>query len=385
MLPLSSTNVVGSRGPGGGGRVASSGTETVGLPGTGARVVPLPGTAQGRTTHRRSRSCSARWRVAARKGAAAAPGTAGVGFSGRAQASRAPAARHRIRPGRHRLGVVRLPHLADVAAYVGDDQITVAALDSAVDERLADENIAKYAKGHEDELTRRVLSLMVQEEVYADAAQHFGVEVDNDAVRARITELLGADNPDDVYQQLAQQGISREDVFENVRQQLLRLQFATAKGKAEGLDDAALQAAYAAARQGLGQVSFGYITVPDDATATKVLAQLTANPASYGAVAAQYPGAYTLPALDTRTPDQVPSVLAPGIAAAKPNTGFATPVPEAGGVVVTFVGGTVYPTFEQARPNLEKDATDKADAAGTTIVNDFRKDLGVTVTPGTAP
>ena len=48
------------------------------------------------------------------------------------------------------------------------------------------------------------------------------MQVSDDAVRARIAELLGADDPDDVYSQLAQQGISREDVFENVRQQLVR-------------------------------------------------------------------------------------------------------------------------------------------------------------------
>jgi len=269
----------------------------------------------------------------------------------------------------------------NVAAYIGDEQITVAALDSAVDARLADDDIAAYAKGHEDEFTRRVLTLMVQEEVYDDASEYFGVEVSNDDVRARIAELLGADDPDTVYQQLAQQGISRQDVFENVRQQLLRLKLAAAQGKADGLDTAALQARYAQEREGLGKVSFGYITVPDDATAQKVLAQLTADPSSYAALAAQYPGPYTLPALDTRTPDQVPSVLAQGVAAAKPNTGFTTAVPQAGGVVVTFVAGTVYPTFEEARPNLEKEASDKADAAGATIVDDFRKQLGVTVNP----
>ena len=269
----------------------------------------------------------------------------------------------------------------NVAAYVGDEQITVAALNSAVDERLADETIAAYAKDREDEFTRRVLSLLVQEEVYDDAAEHFGVQVSDGAVRSRIAELLGADNPDDVYQQLAQQGISREDVFENVRQQLLRVKVAAAEGKAEGLDPAALQARYDEVRSGLGQVSFGYITVPDEATATQVLAQLTADPSSYGAIAAQYPGASTLPALDTRTPDKVPSVLAQGVAAAQPNTGFITPVPEAGGVVVTFVAGTVYPTFEEARPDLEKEASDAADEAGNSVIEDVRTKLGVTLNP----
>jgi hypothetical protein len=269
----------------------------------------------------------------------------------------------------------------NVAAYVGDAQVTVTELDSAVAERLADEDIAAYADGNEDEFTRRVLTLLVQEEVYAAAAERYDVQVDNDDVRARIGELLGDDDPDVVYSQLAQQGIGREDVFENVRQQLVRQGIAAAEGKADGLDDAELQARYADARQGLAEVSFGYITVPDDATAAAVIAQLTADPASYGAIAAAYPGAYTLPALETRGPDEVPSVLAEGIAAAAPNTGFSTPVPDAGGVVVTFVAGTVYPTFEEVRPDLEKEAADAADKAGASLVDDVRKDVGVTVNP----
>ena len=268
-----------------------------------------------------------------------------------------------------------------VAAYVGDEQVTVAELDAAVDERLADEDVAAYAEGNEDEFTRRVLSLLVQEEVYAVAAERFDVRVADGEVRARIAELIGSDDPDEVYSQLAQQGIGREDVFENVRQQLVRQEIAAAEGKAGGLDDAALQARYAEVRDGLAEVSFGYITVPDDATATAVLAALTADPASYPAVAAQYPGAYTLPALEARGPDELPAVLSAGIAAAAPNTGFSTPVPEAGGVVVTFVAGPVYPTFDEVRADLEKEAGDAASQAGNSIVEDFKKDLGVTVNP----
>ena len=268
-----------------------------------------------------------------------------------------------------------------VAAYVGDEQVTVAELDAAVDSRLADEDIAAFAEGNEVDFTRRVLSLLVQEEVYAAAAEEFDVQVTDGAVRSRIAELIGSDDPDDVYSQLAQQGISREDVFENVRQQLVRQEIAAAEGKADGLDDAALQARYDEVKAGLAKYSFGYITVPDDATATEVLTALESNPAGYAAVAAQYPGTYTLPALEARGPDELPQVLAEGIAAAAPNTGFATPVPEAGGVVVTFVAGTVYPSFDEVRPDLEKEAADAASKAGTTIVEDFSDDLGVTVSP----
>jgi hypothetical protein len=269
----------------------------------------------------------------------------------------------------------------NVAAYVGNEQVTVAELDSAVAQRLADKDIKAYATSNRDEFTRRVLSLLVQDEVYTAAAERFGVQVGSDAVRSRITELLGSDDPATVYGQLAQQGIGREDVFENVRQQLLRQRIAAAEGKDDGLDVAALQARYAQVREGLAQISFGYITVPDDAAATALLAQLTADPSSYPALAAAHPGDYTLPALQSSTPDKLPGVLAQGIVAAAPNTGFTTPVPEAGGVVVTFVAGPVYPSFEEVRPDLEKEAADKVDKAALTLVDGVRKDLGVTVNP----
>jgi hypothetical protein len=269
----------------------------------------------------------------------------------------------------------------NVAAYVGDEQVSVAELDAAVADRLTDADVAAWADGQEDELTRRVLSLLVQEEIHAAAAQRYDVQVDDDDVRRRIAELLGNDDPDAVYGRLAQQGVARGDVFENVRQQMVRQQIAEQEGLSEGLSEAELRARYEEVREELAQVSFGYITVPDDAIATAVLAQLTADPAAYPALAAQYPGPTTLPTLETRTSDEVPPPLAEGVDAAAPNSGFSVAIPETGGVVVTFVAGPVYPEFEEVRPQIEEEAAGQADAAGADLVDRVRADLGVTVNP----
>jgi peptidyl-prolyl cis-trans isomerase SurA len=269
----------------------------------------------------------------------------------------------------------------NVAAYVGEAQVSVSELEAAVEDRLNDERIAAFAETDEAGFTRRVLGLLVQEEVYAEAAERYDVEVDNDDVRARIEELLGGDDPDEVYGQLADQGISRRDVFENVRQLLVREQIAESEGGAEGLDDAALQARYEEVRESLGELSFGYIAVPDQATADSVLSQLTADPAGYPAIAAQYPGSYTLPALESRAAEELPSVLAEGITGAAPNTGFTTPIPETGGIVVTFVEGTVYPSFEEVRPQLEQEASQAAEQAGNEVIAEVRSDVGITVNP----
>jgi SurA N-terminal domain/PPIC-type PPIASE domain len=269
----------------------------------------------------------------------------------------------------------------NVAAYVGEGQVTVAELESAVDERLTDEAVAAFAEADEAAFTRRVLGLLVQEEVYAEAAQRYGAEVDDDEVQVRIDELLGDDDPDTVFGQLAEQGIGRADLVENIRQQLVRERIAESEGSDAALDEAALRARYDEARETLAEYSFGFIVVPDQATADAVLARLVAAPASYSAVAAQYPNQNTLAAPVTSAADQLPPVLAEGITAAEPNTGFTTEVPEVGGVVVTFVQGVEYPPFEEVRPQLEQEAAAEVGDAGAQLVDEVRSDLGVRVNP----
>ena len=52
-----------------------------------------------------------------------------------------------------------------VAAYVGEEQVTVDELQTAVDTRLEDPALAEAATGQEDEFTRLVLTRLVTEEV----------------------------------------------------------------------------------------------------------------------------------------------------------------------------------------------------------------------------
>ena len=149
----------------------------------------------------------------------------------------------------------------------------------------------------------------MQEEIHSVAAEQYEVEVTDAEVRSRIDELLGDDDPDTVYSQLAQQGISRPDVFETVRQQLLRREIALASGEAVEPSEEELRAQYEAARETQAQFRFGYITVPDQATADTVQAALQADPSRYGAIAAQYAGPYTLPELEDRGAPDIPGPL----------------------------------------------------------------------------
>jgi peptidyl-prolyl cis-trans isomerase SurA len=269
----------------------------------------------------------------------------------------------------------------NVAAYVGDEQITVAELGAAVDQRMEDDAIAAYAKGKEADYDRRVLGLLVQEEVYAVAADRYDVTVTDAQVRSRIEELLGEDDPDTVYGQLAQQGISREDVFENVRQQLIRQEIGLAAGNVDVPSEEELRARYEQVKQDQVKYRFGYITVPDQATADATVAQLEAAPDSYDAIAAQHASQTTLATLTEQTVDNIPAPIAQQVVAAPPNTAFAIPVAEVQGFIVTFVVGPVYPTFEELRPQLEKEGNDAVDAAGAKLIDEVRADLDVVVNP----
>src|SRR3954470_22277874 len=60
-----------------------------------------------------------------------------------------------------------------VAAYVGDEQVTVAELDDAVAARRADPDVADYADADPARFTRQVLSLQVGEAVYAEVARRY--------------------------------------------------------------------------------------------------------------------------------------------------------------------------------------------------------------------
>ncbi|HST98694.1 MAG TPA: peptidylprolyl isomerase [Geodermatophilus sp.] len=265
----------------------------------------------------------------------------------------------------------------DVAAYVGDAQVTVAELDAAVDERTRDEDIAQFAEADPAGYTRQVLGFLVQEELVAEVGERYNVTVDDAAVQARIDELIGEQDPDEVYAQLAQQGVSRDDAAENIRQQLILEELA---GAGEP-DEAELRERYDEVRDDLAGLEFGVITAPDQAQAEAVLAELTADPAAYPAVAARYPGASTLPELVRGDPAEVVPVLADQLAAAPPGSGFVQPLEQAGGVVVGFNAGEVTPTFEQARPELEEQAQADAQEGVQDRIAEVRADLDITVNP----
>jgi peptidyl-prolyl cis-trans isomerase SurA len=270
----------------------------------------------------------------------------------------------------------------DVAAYVGQEQITVSQLDAAVDERLADKDVAAYAKTHGAAFRRQVLTTLIDQQIFAEAARHYGVTVDDGEVRARYAELLAARGTDaaTLEKGAAQSGASPGDVLDQVRHIVVVEKIATAAGKGGPLTETALQQRYQKELPSLTQKEVGLVQVADQATADAVLAQLVAAPATYPAVAAANPGQNTLPALQVLDTTQLPAQVASQIQAAAPNTGFPVPL-QGGGVVVVFVGNAQTPAYAEARPKLVEEAAAAVDKAGADLVSKVRSGMRLTVNP----
>jgi hypothetical protein len=267
----------------------------------------------------------------------------------------------------------------NVAAYVGDSQVSVTELESAIDDRLADPAIEQFANQDSDTYTRQVLSTLVQDEVHTAAAERYGVDVPPAEVRERLDQIFAGQDEDEAYAGLAAQGLSRADAFSVIRQQLIRLRIAEAEGLDEPLSEAALRERYEQTRADSSQIDLGYITVPDQRTADRVVAALDADPDRYAQLAERFAGDFTLAEPRTLPLEQVPPPLADQAAAAEPGTAFAVAVPETGGVVVGFVGPA--PTFEELRPQLQQSAEEEVDQEAQGLVEKVRQDLDVEVNP----
>ena len=267
----------------------------------------------------------------------------------------------------------------NVAAYVGDDQVSVAELESAVEDRLADDVIAEGPGADRETFTRAVLYTLVQNDVHEGVAAEYGVEVDDREVRDLLDVLLDGRDPEQAFQALAeQQGRSRQDILAEVRRLAIRLAVAEEEGLSEPLSEEALQARYEQARSEAATIEFGYITVPDEETADQVVAALEADPDRYADLASRFAGDFTVPVRSVPQ-EELPAELADEALAAEPNTAFAVPIEAAGGVVVGFVGE--FPSFDELRKQLETQSISEVDEAVQPVVQEFRDGLEVTVNP----
>ena len=273
----------------------------------------------------------------------------------------------------------------NVAAYIGDETITVDELQDAVAAHRADPAVTP---GEDPDYTRTILTDLVRAELVTSAAEHFGVSPDPGGLTDLLELLLNGEDPETFYQQAAAQGLTRADALDRVRQVAVLQAIAVEEGAVDATTEASLRAIYQERlAQQPAQLSVGYINVVDQATADSLVATLQADPGSYSEVAAPFLDSATLPAPQTVTIDgliselQLPADLAARVADTPPGTVFSTPVEGLDGVLVVFVGEAPVPAFEDVRPQVESAAIQQAAAAGAGIVTEYQDQLGIDVNP----
>lgn len=278
-----------------------------------------------------------------------------------------------------------------VAAYVEDVTISTEQLAAAVEQRLADRNIAAVVEPGDPDYQRLVLDQLVQQAIYRMLSSNYGVDVSDREVDNKIDELLSggsaeggddAANVEETYAQIAaEQKFAEIDVREEVRRILIRAEIAAQEGLDAPIQEPALRERYEEIRSQVTTIQLGYITVPDQATADGTLAAVVANPASYPAVAATFPGPYTIPAVSSSQLADVPAPLVPAILQTAVGQGFTLAVPETGGIVVGFVAAIDVTPFEEVKDQLESESSGAVEEAVNGVVAEYVAGLDIDINP----
>jgi len=274
---------------------------------------------------------------------------------------------------------------ASVAAYVGDLSISTEQLADAVEDRMADENIAAIIEPGDPDYQRFVLSQLVQQAIYRLLSVAYDVSVTDVEVEGKLDELLSGgevQSAEAVYAQLAtEQRLAEIDVRENVRQALTREKVAAVEDLDGPIRELALRQRYEEIKDQLSTIELGFITVPDQQTANTTLAALLANPGSYPALAANFAGPYTQPTVFSSPLSDIPAELVPSVLQTAPGQGFTVAVPRTSGIVVGYVASLEVPPFPEVRDQVRVEAASEVDTAVGEIVTAFVSDLDIDINP----
>lgn len=268
-----------------------------------------------------------------------------------------------------------------VAAYVGEQTITTDQLETTVAGGLAESSVAEIFAGQEAEYRRMVLQELIATEVYQAAAAKYDVSVTEGEVDDRLAQIFLTQDEEQFYAAQAEQGVTSDNVREQVRRFILGEKIAEAAGLDEALSEEALTRRYDEVSGEFEQIRLGFITVADQATADAVLAELVADPGAYPALAEQYAGQNTLPEITPVTLTEIGPQLGPLTAETEAGQGYTLPLEQTGEVAVGFVAEIVVPGFEELRPTLEQQAGEQVQADLSAELTAVRQSLDIEVNP----
>lgn len=174
------------------------------------------------------------------------------------------------------------------AAVVGDDRITTSELQDLVERGLADPQAEQQLGADLAAYQRLALSRLINALVLEQAAEQRGVSVTQGDVDAQIDQFAEqAGGRETLEQQAAQSGIAPEDLAPFVRSIVVDQRLGDELTADLDVPRADLQALYDEGIAQYDRVRSRHILVPDEATARRVLAEVTADRTRFAALAAE--------------------------------------------------------------------------------------------------
>lgn len=173
------------------------------------------------------------------------------------------------------------------AAVVGEDSITADQLSERVDQGLADPQAAQQLGGDRTGYQQEILGQLINRELLEVATEREGVSISEGDVEAELQQIAEENGGVEALEELAaQSGLPREDLRNVVRDVVLEQRLGDALTEDVDIPEADLQAAYDQNIRNFDQVDSRHILLPDEASARRVLDQVTADPESFANLAA---------------------------------------------------------------------------------------------------
>lgn len=175
------------------------------------------------------------------------------------------------------------------AALVGDSRISTATLEQVVDDGLADPQAQQQLGADRAGFQRQVLSRLVKRQVLAVAAERRGVTVSDGDVAAQLALFVeGAGSREALEAQAAASGVSPEELDRFVRDLVLEQELGDDLVKDVEVPRAELESLYQQNIARYDRARSSHILVPDEATATRLLGEVKADPSRFAALAAEF-------------------------------------------------------------------------------------------------
>jgi foldase protein PrsA len=181
------------------------------------------------------------------------------------------------------------PVRAGAAATVGEQRITTTELGDYVSRGLQDPQAQQQLGADRAGFERDVLARLINHDVLVEAAKRHGISVTSGDVDERIAAYeQQAGGPEQLVQQAAQNGVSKQDLRGFVSDLVLSDALADELTKDIPVPQSQLEALYKQNEKQFNRVHAAHILVPTQAQAESILQQVKADPSQFGALAAKY-------------------------------------------------------------------------------------------------